>query len=662
MHGVFFLAVITVSSLVSSASAETHNINFIDGAYTPDQLVVAPGDSVIFQSSPEIGRTRSGTDCVFDGFFIDVGVQSPPFPPVTWVVPDLPSMDIPFFSTNRCGEGVTGVITIDRGGATLEVPSKAHPTIQDAIEAAVDGDIVAITAGTYFEHDLALGDKSITIRGETDPAGEPTVTIDARQQGRIMDIAGDSGVPPLIENLVMTGGLTTEDGGGLRCTQTAAIIRNCRFKANEAAGRGGGVHHSGAWGPPPTFGIRANFLGCRWNGNIAGEGGGMYSRFGSPNLYNGIITDNTAGAGSGLFQCACKNSVTNLSNTVVCGNASDQIQGPINLIGGSCATSLCLDDDGDGTPDGCVFDEDGILEVPGEFATIELALSKVRDGQTIAIAAGTYPMNESGGIVVNELAISIIGETHPDGSPAVTIDGQFGTDSGFLVIGQGEGDTTIENLRIINSVRGLSFMDCEASAFNCIVEDNYGYTGALLVSAARVTLKQCTVTGNTGTFGGGVYVLIPAGLTDTSVTLIDCVIEGNAATYPGFGVGGMAVVEGSADLIGCTIRNNNSTGAGGLAILSDGSASLADTTVCGNVSLDDPGQQIYGRWTDNLGNTVIDDCPVDCPGDLNDDGAVNGGDLGLLLAAWGGPGGDINDDGVTDGGDLGLLLSYWGDC
>ncbi|MDE0890473.1 MAG: hypothetical protein OSA40_13590 [Phycisphaerales bacterium] len=59
---------------------------------------------------------------------------------------------------------------------------------------------------------------------------------------------------------------------------------------------------------------------------------------------------------------------------------------------------------------------------------------------------------------------------------------------------------------------------------------------------------------------------------------------------------------------------------------------------------------------------ITDECPVDCPGDLNGDGAVNGGDLGLLLAAWGGAGGDLNDDGVTDGGDLGLLLSYWGDC
>ena len=73
---------------------------------------------------------------------------------------------------------------------------------------------------------------------------------------------------------------------------------------------------------------------------------------------------------------------------------------------------------------------------------------------------------------------------------------------------------------------------------------------------------------------------------------------------------------------------------------------------------------LWEKYAPNMtrDNVIADVCPPDCPGDLNGDGAVNGGDLGLLLAAWGGPGGDLNGDGVTDGGDLGLLLSYWGNC
>ena len=56
--------------------------------------------------------------------------------------------------------------------------------------------------------------------------------------------------------------------------------------------------------------------------------------------------------------------------------------------------------------------------------------------------------------------------------------------------------------------------------------------------------------------------------------------------------------------------------------------------------------------------------PEPCPGDLNGDGRVDGGDLGLLLAVWGtsDPAADLNGSGTVDGGDLGLLLSAWGPC
>lgn len=48
-------------------------------------------------------------------------------------------------------------------------------------------------------------------------------------------------------------------------------------------------------------------------------------------------------------------------------------------------------------------------------------------------------------------------------------------------------------------------------------------------------------------------------------------------------------------------------------------------------------------------------------GDLNDDGIVDGADLGALLGEWGqtdSPA-DLNDDGIVDGADLGILLGNW---
>ena len=54
-----------------------------------------------------------------------------------------------------------------------------------------------------------------------------------------------------------------------------------------------------------------------------------------------------------------------------------------------------------------------------------------------------------------------------------------------------------------------------------------------------------------------------------------------------------------------------------------------------------------------------------CTGDVNGDNAVNGADLGILLAEFGVTGdsiADLNNDSIVDGADIGLMLSAFGDC
>lgn len=60
-------------------------------------------------------------------------------------------------------------------------------------------------------------------------------------------------------------------------------------------------------------------------------------------------------------------------------------------------------------------------------------------------------------------------------------------------------------------------------------------------------------------------------------------------------------------------------------------------------------------------SSVLPTRPV-CTGDFNEDGAVDGSDLGFMLAFWGLPGADLDGDGNTDGADIGLLLAHWGEC
>lgn len=54
---------------------------------------------------------------------------------------------------------------------------------------------------------------------------------------------------------------------------------------------------------------------------------------------------------------------------------------------------------------------------------------------------------------------------------------------------------------------------------------------------------------------------------------------------------------------------------------------------------------------------------LQCGSDLNNDDTVDGADLGIFMAEWGGSGrADLNGDSVVDAADLGILLASWGDC
>ena len=65
---------------------------------------------------------------------------------------------------------------------------------------------------------------------------------------------------------------------------------------------------------------------------------------------------------------------------------------------------------------------------------------------------------------------------------------------------------------------------------------------------------------------------------------------------------------------------------------------------------------------DSNDRLILDNEP--CPADLNQDGVVNGADVGLFLVVWGtdDAAADLNQNNIVDGPDLGLLLAGWGIC
>ena len=106
--------------------------------------------------------------------------------------------------------------------------------------------------------------------------------------------------------------------------------------------------------------------------------------------------------------------------------------------------------------------------------------------------------------------------------------------------------------------------------------------------------------------------------------------------------------------------DGNATPADGPTYLMSSDCGLAVFTDLAAIGFPD------SHWVQTLvANDVCGGGGTPCPGDFNDDGDVNGGDFGQLLANWGSCPGcpqDLNGDGDVNGADVGLMLSYWGLC
>ncbi|MBM4110490.1 MAG: VCBS repeat-containing protein, partial [Phycisphaerae bacterium] len=100
------------------------------------------------------------------------------------------------------------------------------------------------------------------------------------------------------------------------------------------------------------------------------------------------------------------------------------------------------------------------------------------------------------------------------------------------------------------------------------------------------------------------------------------------------------------------------------------SGKLSSTMAPGNtmqvrfVARDNPNNSTTDAAIDSIRiDRVVCTQPPACPGDLDNNHAVDGADLGVLLGQWGGGGSaDLDGNGTVDGADLGAMLGGWGAC
>jgi hypothetical protein len=263
------------------------------------------------------------------------------------------------------------LLTASAHAGTINVPAD-HPTIQSAVDAAIDGDEIVVAPGIYTSSGLHVVDmlgKAIVLRSSDGP--ERTIIDGGNTRIGRRGIICQNGetVQTSIEGFTIRncaaswydwndngevdyweffgGGLWNRDG-------SSPSIQNCWF-INNVAEYGGGICNF-------DEGSNANnprVVDCIFQNNTAGEGvgGGVYSYASSPTVSGCTFINNSAGYGGGMINMNGSDAdVTSCSftdNTASADGGGVYNDSSMPTMSGCTFTNNHADDDG-----GAVFNAD----------------------------------------------------------------------------------------------------------------------------------------------------------------------------------------------------------------------------------------------------------------------------------------------------------------
>ncbi len=177
----------------------------------------------------------------------------------------------------------------------------------------------------------------------------------------------------------------------------------------------------------------------------------------------------------------------------------------------------------------------GTLLVPGEFPTIQAAMTAAQNGDTVLVADGTYTGPGNNNLYFYSKIFTVRSENGPENC---IID--CGGDAVGFWFDFNPPETVVDGFTITNGggyPGGGMYMyyDGNPTIRNCIITGNTSGPnggGGILLEGAFPTIINCTITGNTADSvgGGGIYCLM------SDPTITNCVITGNTTTGAGAGV------------------------------------------------------------------------------------------------------------------------------
>lgn len=378
---------------------------------------------------------------------------------------------------------------------TINVPAD-YLSIQQAIDATVNGDTVLVAPGTYIENIDFIG-KAITVKGSQGPQ---VTFIDGNHRGSVVIFNKGEKSDSVIEGFTIMNGTGTLDingnnsGGGIYCYASSPTITYNTIKNNSATGGGGGICCYGGHCTPTIS--NCNIL----SNKFSHEGGGIYCAQSNALITGCSIMNNISEINGGGIRMEkggspiIKGNVIDSNETEFRGGGISSSNGPTPYIENNTITNnMAADGGGIFLYDGHIYNNI-IMYNTAKYGSPSTLIGA---GGGIIITGYSCPIDNN--IIAYNTAMLYGGGIH--------CTSYNGTISNNIIFNNNAQGGTLPGTKKLGGGICVSLYCSNPLIINCIIFDNYAedYGGGIYTYDKTTSILNCSLSKNAAQLGSGIY-------------------------------------------------------------------------------------------------------------------------------------------------------------